>query len=80
MAVEWHTHGQYRISFDVRPDASRFIVVTGGECIARGLIDEDYVVYDSPDQKPPALVEQTLVRKWREMRARERQKPWPNEP
>jgi hypothetical protein len=25
--VEWHTVGPYRVSFDVRPDASRFIVL-----------------------------------------------------
>lgn len=50
--VEWHVWGDYRFSFDIRSDCSRFIVVRprrlppngelvdGPKLIASGLIDE----------------------------------------
>src|SRR5262245_5226462 len=83
--VEWHEILGYRVSFDVRPDASRFIIVRGGggesdkpELVAQGLIDTsgtDGKPNAHFDSQPPAPLEITAVafemcRHWAAMRER----------
>jgi hypothetical protein len=64
--VEWHNVGPYKVSFDVREDASRFIVialrpevswrVVRTHLVAQGLIDgsgwhgEPYLLFDRAPQ------------------------------
>ncbi len=55
-----HRAGDFLIKFDIRVDASRFMIVRkGGEVVARGLIeghtpDGPIAIYDDPK---PALIE-----------------------
>lgn len=69
MSVEWHEFSPgYRISFDVRADASRFIVCVGERVIAQGLIDVHGVLYDR--EHAPEPVERELRARWSAMQTR----------
>jgi hypothetical protein len=70
--VEWHTCGGYRVSFDIRLHASRFIICVGETLITQGLLHADGVIYDG-EVKPPEPVEHEMVRLWRAMQARLRE-------
>jgi len=58
--VQWHLCGAFRFSFDIRSDASRFIIVRAGFAqgdvlVAKGLIEGDaYSVLDDVDDPGPA--------------------------
>lgn len=86
--VEWHTVGPYRVSFDVRSDASRFIVVAidGREweakpiLVAEGLIEgaglHPYLLFDSDQQAClQDSVKAEILRLWLAMRDRLRSCP-----
>lgn len=77
MTVEWHSFGEYRFSFDVRADASRFIIVRDKlrTLLAKGLIEGGlshagtaFAIFDEPPN--PDLEEVTLrmLEKWTAMR------------
>jgi hypothetical protein len=88
--VEWHTVGPYRVSFDVRPDASRFIVLLSWapgtwlalseRVIARGLIEGNFAHPNGPYLIFDDAVdlesgtEQEILRLWTAMRDQLRQR------
>jgi hypothetical protein len=71
-AVEWHTIGEYRVSFDVRADASRFIILGPPKdrrpnLIGKGLIDDTTgALFDEPHEVPAEVLHQMLSY-WRAM-------------
>ena len=70
----WQTIGEYLLSFDLRTDASRFILIrklgpSDSVVIARGLIDgwpETYVLPDEQTLPDGASLE--IVRLWEQAR------------
>lgn len=71
--VEWHTVDGYRLSFDVREDASRFIVLRGSGTHAvvfgKGLIDRHAVLWDACTLGfgERHSIERELVHRWSAM-------------
>lgn len=72
--TEWHTIGDYQVSFDVRRDASRFIIrqCTCGATllVGSGLIDADHVQFDQEVSIGIAVVGVKMHTLWHEMQAR----------
>lgn len=78
----WHEHDGYRFSFDIRPDASRFIILRVGpgphdrEPVAKGLLDARVVMFDGPAPSAGELrhsladVAWRMQALWNEMRPR----------
>lgn len=79
MPVRWYDVEGYRVSFDERTDASRFIVVRPGHrptLVSKGLIDGfggptgTYCLCDSNEELLPThTMEGAIVRLWEAMRA-----------
>lgn len=74
-SVEWHTIGAYRVSFDVRLDASRFIVMLDGELVGSGLVDADVVQFDQEVDTGIALIGAMMHTRWLAMVERLRGRP-----
>lgn len=63
----------YRMGFDERRDASRFMVSTGRELVAQGLIDgqvgrEPVIICDEPERPLDPRIADALLGVWRLVR------------
>jgi hypothetical protein len=85
MVVAGNPATTYVIKFDVRRDASRFIVVDEARTsvVAQGLIDTMFVLYDKVDSHTGAIfepldleIESSLKTLWRASQERQRASGW----